>query len=159
MLHTKEKPYYRATHSTTLNDVRIHNPILASSSSSCVHDYHLGYMYRTYKFALKFCFCIEKRKSISGICPWILIGGFAPGPHRGPGSHKARARCALRVFTLFARASNGAPNHPLPTGTRKQSYATAIDNPPLHHPHSHTTPLNWGHLKETKALLPDLKIL
>ena len=122
----KNKPW---THSTPLNDVRIHHLILASSSSSCVHDHHLGYMYRTCKFALKFCFCIEKRKSISGLRPWTPIGGFAPGSHRGPGPHKARARCALRVFTFCASALNEAPNHPLPTGTRKQSYAT--DDEPL----------------------------
>ena len=109
-----------------LNDVRIHNLILASSLSSCVHDHHLDYMYRTYKFALKFCFCIikKKRKSISGLRPWTPIGGFTPGPHRGPGPHKAHARCALQVFTPCASALNGAPNHPLPMGTRKQSYAT-----------------------------------
>ena len=85
-------------------------------------------MYRTYKFALEFCLCIEKRKSISGLCPWTPIGGFAPGPHRGPGPHKAQARrrCALRVFTLCVSALNGAPNHPLPTGIRKQSYATGL---------------------------------
>ena len=68
----------------------------------------------TYKFALKFCVCIEKRKSISGLCPWILIGDFAPGPHWGPGFHKARARCALRVFTLCARALTGHPTIPYP---------------------------------------------
>ena len=81
-------------------------------------------MYRTYKFALKLCFCIEKRKSISRLRPWTPIGGFAPGSHRGPGPHKALARCAPRVFTFCASALNEAPNHPLPTGTRKESYAT-----------------------------------
>ena len=107
-----------------LTHLRIHNLILALSLSSCVYDHHLGYMYRTYIFWLKFCFCIEKRKSINGLRPWTPIGGFAPGPHRGPGPHKARTRCARRVFTFCASALNGAPNHPLPTGTHKQSYAT-----------------------------------
>ena len=109
-----------------LNDVRIHNLILASSLSSCAHDHHVGYMYRTYIFYIKILFLHRKTyKSINRLRPWTPIGGFAPGPHLGPGPHKARARCARRVFTFCASALNGAPNHPLPTGTHKQSYATA----------------------------------
>ena len=110
-----------------LNDVRIHNLILASSLSSCVHDHHLGYMYRTYIFYIKILFLHRKTyKSTNRLRPWTPIGGFAPGPHRGPGPHKARARCARRVFTFCASALNGTPNHPLPTGTHKRSYATVL---------------------------------
>ena len=85
-------------------------------------------MYRTYKFALKFCFCIEKRKSISGLCPWSSSGALPLDPitEALDPIRLTRVVHALRVFTLCARALNGAPNHPLPTGTRKQSYATAF---------------------------------
>ena len=58
--------------------------------------------------------------------------GVKPGPHRGPlsgpldhtpqGSRTLRASifCTLRKRFLI----NGAPSHPLPTGTLEQSYAT-----------------------------------
>ena len=58
------------------------------------------------------------------------FGGFAPGSpldptgalHPAPGPQAARlARVALFDFLFLI---NGAPNHPLPTGTLKPSYAT-----------------------------------
>ena len=52
---------------------------------------------------------------------WTLLGAL----HRAPGPHAARLeRVALFDFLFLI---NGAPNHPLPTGTLKQSYATGLE--------------------------------
>ena len=49
--------------------------------------------------------------------------------HRAPGPHATRlARVALFEFLFLI---NGAPNHPLPTGTLKQTYATVASQPYL----------------------------
>ena len=48
---------------------------------------------------------------------------------RAPGPHAAKfARIARFDFLHFAQALliNGAPSHPFPTGTLKQSYATDL---------------------------------
>ena len=77
-----------------------------------------------YKFALKVLFLRWKTQELSGASPldphWTPLGPFIIGL---PGPHAARlARVALFDFLFLI---NGAPNHLLPTGTLKQSYATA----------------------------------
>ena len=66
-----------------------------------------------------------------GLCPWI-----PPGPLSGPldpTPQGSRALCASIFSTLRKRfLINGAPSHPLPTGTLEQSYATGwLVNPPI----------------------------
>ena len=81
----------------------------------------------------KCCIRIEMHRSFRGFALWTPTRGFATGPLPGPlsgpldptpqGSRELRASifCTLRKRFLI----NRAPNHPLPTGTREQSYATA----------------------------------
>ena len=79
----------------------------------------------------KCCFCIKKYKSFrglhpldphQGLCPWI-----PPGPLSGPLDPTPQGSRALgsSIFcTVLKHLINGAPSHPLPSGTLKQSYAT-----------------------------------
>ena len=56
-------------------------------------------MYRTYKSALKFCFCIEKRQSICELCPWT-----PPRPVSGSGPHTIKLACAAHFeFLRYAQ--------------------------------------------------------
>ena len=67
-----------------------------------------------------------------GLCPWTT-----PGPLSGPLDPTPQGSCALRVSIFCTLRKhfliNGAPSHPLPTGTLEQCYATDYTQEHLKH--------------------------